>query len=129
MRHWKACHRNPASLLEAGVPRDVAVADDELRDEAYYLLMIVHQALVVGPNLERQTGLPLPKPKIRIVVEKLRNVHEHWDRWQPLTKTEAASSTTCVVAGARTRRAASTLLSTTQGRFQARTAATSSTST
>ena len=83
---WVQCRqleaRYPASLLESmPEPAELGDAWDRLSDETYYLLLIAHHAIVKGRDLVRRTGLSLPEPKTKVVVEKLRDVYEHWDHW------------------------------------------------
>jgi hypothetical protein len=90
VRHGQVLARYPAPLLETiPEPADVTDVWDQLSDETYYLLLIAHHALVKGRQLVRDTGLSLPEPKTNVVVEKLRDVYEHWDNWHgPTLKPE-----------------------------------------
>lgn len=58
---------------------DSMAAAERVSDEIYFLLLAAHHALVVGPS-RVGSHISLPKPRSRIVVEKLRDVYEHWEQ-------------------------------------------------
>jgi hypothetical protein len=80
--HWWAVAQQHEKLMTESTfePPEVTEAVDQLTDEIYYLLLTAHQ-VVKGRELVQIKEVSLPALKTSEAVVRLRDVYEHWDKW------------------------------------------------